>query len=206
MWRRSLDGLRFDIVTFIGRNRIKFIIAFSLSAAGFIFGLINALARVTTDEAMLAVKGYDIVRMSLGERGFFGYWMGRFFLHLFLVALLALFGVRELLSYLSYLVLVIYAYQYAFFIGAVFCYAGLTALPVMLACIIPMFLIGLCILTYFGVFILFFAHNSKIGRWNEFSYYLRCVKVPILCALAAVFLASLIESILAALLTAAIVL
>ena len=206
MWRHSFDGFRFDIFAFIGRNRFKFLLAFLLAAAGFVFGLINAFARVTTEDALLAVKNYGIVRLSLGERSFFGYWMGRFFLHFLLIAVITLLGVRELLAYLSYLVLVIYAYQYAFLIGAVFCYAGLAALPVMLACLIPLFIIFMCILLYFSVFILCFSRASRVEALRDFSYYAHSVKAPLCLASGIIFAVSLIESVLAALLTSGIVL
>ncbi|MCL2797947.1 MAG: hypothetical protein FWD58_07840 [Firmicutes bacterium] len=206
MWKRGFYDIRYDFFAFIGRNRLKFLVALVLAAGGFIFGLINALVRVSTDDALAAVQNYDIIRLSLGARTFFGYWMGRLFLHLLLIAVISVLGVRELLAYLFYAVIAIYAYQYAFFIGAVFCYAGLTVLPLMLLCIIPFFLLFLCILAYYGVFIICFSHRSGIGQWREFSYYVQCVKFPFLWALAAVFCASLIESALATLLTAGIVL
>jgi len=206
MWRLDISGIWFDAGSFIGRNRFKFFVAFLLAAGGFTFGLINAFARVTTDEALLSIQNYSIVRLAIGERSFFGYFLIRLLLHLLLLAVLTLLGVRELLAYGSFLVIITYAYQCAFFIGAVFCYAGLTVLPLMLLCLIPLSLVFLCVLTYYAVFIVYFAPQARVACFRDISYYAHCVKLPFVCAAAAVACAALLESGLACLLTAGIIL
>ena len=204
--RFDISGVRMDIFAFIGRNRFKFFAAALLAVAGFLFGIINAFTHVITDEALLAVQKYGVIRLIMGERTFFGYLLARFLLHLLLAAILTFFGVREFLAYFSYAVILIYAYQYGYLIGAVFCYAGLSVLPLMLVCIIPMFLIFLCILMYYAVYIIHFSCSARIGYFRELRYYAHSVKMPFIYATVAVFAVALVESVLAALLTMGMVL
>ena len=206
MLRFDIHGVFCDASAFIRRNKFKFLAAFLVVVIAFIFGAWNAVSITKSEELFLRIQKYNVVLLIAGERKFFSYFFSRVLLSLLLVLTFSLLGVKVFSSYLSYGVLALYVYQYAFFIGTLLCYAKLVVLPLVLLCLIPFFLVGLCVLIYYAVFVVCFACEAHIERFSDLLYYAYLIKFPLVIAASVCLVVGLLESMLACLLTIGIVL
>ena len=189
-----LDGWRFVLC-----HKGKAIIGLFLAILAASFGIANALGVVEVTRQGL--MRFNVFLVLVGERGFVGYFFWRFLVLLLLVVVMAVFGFRPAVSWISYIVIVLFSYQAAFFICLMFIYGGLTVLPLMLVVIVPSTLIALCILLFFTCVIINLSHKAKVCRTADIPYYAKSVGLPILLASITFLVLALLEAALVMLFT-----
>jgi hypothetical protein len=202
MRRIDFYGLFYDGRAFFARNKLKFLAAFIVVAAAALFGVWRAFA--AGDPSFSSVWKFNIMRLITGERNAFIYFIFRFLLLLCVAALLALSGIRFWTSWIAYAVLFVYAYFAANQIGVLFILSRLAVLPLALVCLIPAFIVSVCVLSFLAVHAV--SASFLRGRYARFYDFYIDARRPFLIAAVLLLIAAALESLLAFVLTLGIIL
>jgi len=185
------------------RNKLKVIIASVVILIAFGLGIANALS--IEFFSVWGIQRFNMVALITGRRTFFGYFLMRLLGVAFLLLILSLCALKPVTAWFSLIGLFVFGFNTGFFVGAMFIHASISVLPVIALCVIPAFLLfSVCFIIYFSAMIEFSCHHNL--RCRDFVEFVCCLKKPFLAAIAFVAILSLVESILAAVLTLGIVL
>ena len=199
MIRLDISNTLSDISRFMGDNKGKFLFATVLCILGAIGGVFNALgiAEVTRQGLMR----FNVFLVITGERSFWGYFFVRFLFLFAVLLVISLFAFRPAFSWLTFVVLILFSYQAAFFITIMFMYASFVVLPLMLVAIVPFLIFTLYAYIYYISFLIETTRRCPVTRLCDIPYYITSISGAFMLTSVVVVVISIGESALVMLLT-----
>jgi len=197
--RIDVNGTLMEGRRFIAANKGKALICLGLALVAMVVGIANALS--IEEVTRQGLMRFNVFLVLAGERSFWGYFFFRFLLLFLLVIAISVVGFRPAVSWLSFVVVILFSYQASYFICIMFMYGTFAVLPLMLVVVVPFSLIALCVLIFYSCFILKLSTMAKVCRISDISYYVKSVLLPLIFASLVLLVLAIIEGVLVMLFT-----
>lgn len=196
--RMYIYNFLFDFRDFCKCNRGKLILLFAVNVLAIVLG-IRAAFGVSDAGTYLWSHSCNVFLFLAGKKSVFGFFFMELLTCLVVLVLLAFSSVHFVLSYLSAIVLFFRTYLFALYLGLYILLLKVSVLPFIVFCLIPCYLVCLCI--YITVAVVAINRAREAWRYgagcsNSFPRFLRYMIIPcsmlvilqLLCAILAYFL------------------